>query len=276
MLLDIARQRVQPERATNNRENYRKLWWLFGEYRPGLTAALRQVGSCLVTSGISKHRVFVRVPSTYVFSHNLYVFPLESVTAFAVLQSRVHVSWSDLLSSGLEDRGGYRPTDCFETFPFPQQCGRTVIPELESLGEGLYETRARFMIDTNQGLTKTYNALKDPACDDPRILELRRLHEDMDRAVLAAYGWSDIPVPPYCPTSDAHRAAVQAFEDEVIDRLYVLNAERAREEQRLGTAANTARRADADEETTDDIAETTPRKRRVSHKDKNKDQGKLF
>ncbi len=34
-----------------------------------------------------------------------------------------------------------------------------------------------FMAETNQGLTKTYNALKDPANDDPRILALRGLHE---------------------------------------------------------------------------------------------------
>jgi hypothetical protein len=88
------------------------------------------------------------------------------------------------------------------------------------------------MVETNQGLTKTCNALKDPACEDPRVLELRRLHEAMDRAVLDAYGWGDVPVPPYCPASDAERAAVQAFEDEVIDRLYVVNAERGREELR--------------------------------------------
>jgi hypothetical protein len=56
----------------------------------------------------------------------------------------------------------------------------------------------------------------------------------MDRAVLDAYGWSDVAVPPYCPVTDADRTAVQAFEDEVIDRLYVLNAERARAEERLG------------------------------------------
>jgi len=87
------------------------------------------------------------------------------------------------------------------------------------------------MVDTNQGLTKTYNALKDPDNDDPRILELRLLHEEMDRAVLAAYGW-DIPVPPFCPRTDEDKAALQRFEDEVIDRLFVLNAERAAEEKK--------------------------------------------
>jgi hypothetical protein len=128
----------------------------------------------------------------------------------------------------------YAPTECFLTFPFPTSDPRGAVNELEAIGERLYEARARYMVDTDQGLTKTYNALKDPENDDPRVLELRRLHEEMDRAVLDAYGWSDIEVPPYCPTTDADRAALQEFEDEVVDRLYVLNAERAKEEERLG------------------------------------------
>jgi hypothetical protein len=53
----------------------------------------------------------------------------------------------------------------------------------------------------------------------------------MDRAILNAYGWTDIEVPPYCPKDDAERAVVKAFEDEVIDRLFVLNAERAAQER---------------------------------------------
>jgi hypothetical protein len=86
------------------------------------------------------------------------------------------------------------------------------------------------MLDANQGLTATYNQLKDPDCDSDRLTEitqLRNLHEQLDRAVLAAYGWSDIPVPPFCPATDAERAAVSLFEDTVIDRLFALNAERA-------------------------------------------------
>ncbi|MCA9713770.1 MAG: hypothetical protein KC468_03635, partial [Myxococcales bacterium] len=89
-------------------------------------------------------------------------------------------------------------------------------------------------VRNDEGLTKTYNSFHDPDELDPDIVRLRELHAAMDRAVLDAYGWTDIAVPPYCPRTPAEREAVQAFEDEVIDRLYVLNAERAREEERLG------------------------------------------
>ena len=56
----------------------------------------------------------------------------------------------------------------------------------------------------------------------------------MERAVLDAYGWSDIAVPPYCPMNDEENSAVETFSDDIIDRLYVLNADRAAEEQRHG------------------------------------------
>jgi len=242
-LLAIVREKVKPERDQNNRENYRKCWWQFAEYRPGLFEAIANLNRCFVTSGISKHRVFAAVTPQQVFTHNLYVFPLQSMTSFAVLQSKVHIPWADLLSSGLETRGGYRPSDCFETFPFPQPDPRAVIPAVEAAGERLYAARAAYMVDTNQGLTQTYNHLKDRQHDDPRILELRALHEAMDRAVLDAYGWTDLAVPPFCPLTPDDTRALDAFQDTIIDRLFVLNAERAAEERRLGLGKPTAKRS---------------------------------
>ncbi len=49
-------------------------------------------------------------------------------------------------------------SNCFETFLFPNRDPGRVIPELEAIGQQLYEARAQYMIDANQGLTKTYNA----------------------------------------------------------------------------------------------------------------------
>jgi hypothetical protein len=230
----------------------------------------------LVAAIVSKHLCFAWQPLDRVLANTLFVFAFDNSTQFACLQSRIHETWARMLSSSMRTDLRYTPSDCFETFAFPSSEPRMPIPELESAGERLYATRAHLMVDTNQGLTKTYNALKDPGCDDPRILELRRLHEDMDRAVLAAYGWNDIPVPPYCPITDSDRAAMQAFEDEVIDRLYVLNAERAREEQRLGRATRQGASAAADDEATGDSAGSAPVKKRAAPNNTNKDQGKLF
>lgn len=239
-LMQVVREKVKPERDKNNREGYRKWWWQFGEKRVELCAAIRPLSRCLVTSIHSKHLVFAFQPTQSVFSHALYVFPLPRYSGFAVLQCRVHEFWARLLSSTLEDRAAtsrlrYSATDCFETFPFPQPDPRAVIERLEQAGEALYTARAKFMVETNQGLTQTYNAMKDPACTDAAVQHLRTLSESLDRAVLTAYGWSHIEVPPFsAPDTPTRRAELERFEDEVIDHLFVLNAERAEQERILG------------------------------------------
>ncbi len=231
-LLAIIEEKVKPERDLVKRDAHRKHWWHYADKRPALYAAIREMNRCIVTSIHTQHLVFSFQPTSRVFSHGLCVFALPADSAFSLLQSRAHEIWARLLSSSLEERLRYSASDCFETFPFPHPDPRTVIPSLEDIGQRLYDTRAKYMLDTQQGLTDTYNLLKDPDCHDPRIEELRRLHEEMDRAVLAAYGW-DIPVPPYgTPTTDAECLVLETFEDEVIDRLFLLNAQRAEEEKR--------------------------------------------
>lgn len=136
------------------------------------------------------------------------IFALDTYSSFALLHSRLHEAWARLLSSSLKDRLRYTASDRFETFPFPKQSPRADIPSLEAIGKELYEARPSLMVDTDQGLTKTYNALKDPTITErsehgPRIVHLRELHLAMDRAVLAAYAaetgdasWTDIETPP--------------------------------------------------------------------------------
>lgn len=49
------------------------------------------------------------------------------------------------------------------------------------------------MVRNNEGLTKTYNRFNDRNETAPEIAILRDLHAVMDRAVLDAYGWHDMP-----------------------------------------------------------------------------------
>jgi hypothetical protein len=226
---------------------------------------------------VKKHNAFCFVPSGMILANTVYAFAMESDTAFAVLQSRVHEAWARLLSSTLGETLNYSSSDCFDTFPFPRPDPSTALPELEASGHEVHAARAAYLVETQQGLTKAYNALKDAASGDPHVLELRRLHEAMDRAVLDAYGWTDLAVPPYCPKNDADRAALQTFDDEVIDRLYVLNAERAREEARLGVAPTKSARAGAgDADSGDDGAPVKKTRGTKTAKKSTKDQGKLF
>src|SRR5262249_31218668 len=110
---------------------------------------------------------------------------------FCSLQSRPHEVWARFFGSSLEDRLRYTPTDCFETFPFPEMW--RIHPDLEFAGRSYYEFRAELMIIRGEGLGQICNSFNDPDARDPEILKLRELHGAMDRAVLNAYGWSNIP-----------------------------------------------------------------------------------
>ncbi|MFO0646506.1 MAG: type IIL restriction-modification enzyme MmeI [Polyangiales bacterium] len=236
-LLDVVERQVRPEREKLRDDNasarvLKQQWWRFQAHRPSLYAAISCLKYCFAISEVTKHAAFVRQPTDRIFAHTLQVIALSSDTVFAILQSRLHESWARNRGSTLGGTLRYAGTDCFSTFPFPQPDPRAVIPALEEIGERLYTARAAYMVDTQQGLTQTYNQLKDPRVRDARVVELRRLHEEMDRAVLAAYGWDDLAVPPYgTPTSDAEKKALERFEDGVINRLFALNVKRSEEER---------------------------------------------
>jgi hypothetical protein len=193
-LMAIVEEKVKPQRMilrdTADGKRLKATWWQFGRTRPELKRAIATCDQVLVCCIVSKYLSFAFLPAKMVYSHKLNVFALESYAAFSILQSQVHESFARFFSSTLEDRLNYSPSDCFETFPFPdnQEADST----LEFIGKTYYEYRAELMVSNNQGLTDTYNRFHDPDETDPEILKLRELHTQMDRAVLDAYGWQDI------------------------------------------------------------------------------------
>jgi len=118
-LMTIVEDKVKPERLAQKDAGAKERWWQFIRPRPELHAAIANLERVLVVPRTSKHVTFVFLPTGMVFSENTVVFALDGYTAFEILQSRVHDIWVRFTSSTLEDRIGYRPSDCFETFPFP-------------------------------------------------------------------------------------------------------------------------------------------------------------
>lgn len=246
-LLDIVTRVVRPEREraredTADGAHRKKYWWQFAQPRPDLFAAIQPLRHCLVSSRHTKHLCFALQPTNRVFSEATNVFVFEAMTPFGVLQSRVHEGWARLLSSSMRSDLRYSASDCFETFPFPNPDPQAVVGPVESCAENLAARRSEYMAAENVGLTVTYNRLKDPQDRDARILRLREYHQALDRAVLDAYGWADIEVPPYCPLTDDDKKRLERFEDTIIDRLFELNAKRAAEERAFATAHTPAKR----------------------------------
>ena len=196
-LLETVENNVKPERlrsAQKSKSSHGRrasVWWQHYHQAKDLYAAIEKLDHVLVNSQVSAHLQFVFLPTEVVFAHTTYVFPFDTFAAFCALQSRPHEIWARFFGSSLEDRLRYTPSDCFETFPFPE--GWDTHPDLERAGAEYYDYRAGLMVRRDEGLTTTYNHFHDPDEDDPDIVRLRDLHTAMDRAVLDAYGWTGIP-----------------------------------------------------------------------------------
>jgi hypothetical protein len=256
-LLAIVRQKVFPDRSAMGgysvAERRKNHWWQFGTYSAALHESIAHSERCLVLSRVSVHHALAFQPTCRVFADSLVVFPISSMSAFAALQARVHEYWAQFFGSSMKDDPRYSSSDCFETFPFPENW--QAHPILEASGKEYYEFRASLMIRKAEGLTKTYNRFHDPDERDPEILKLRELHAAVDRAVLDAYGWSDILTD--CDFFLDYEIDEEEWgnkkkpyryrwpdevRDEVLARLLELNAQRAAGEARSGTVAQQQRR----------------------------------
>ena len=92
------------------------------------------------------------------------------------------------------------------------------------------------MLARQEGLTKTYNRFHNPKETTPDIQKLRELHIEMDRAVAAAYGWTDLTLGHgFHETKQGIRFTIsEPARREVLARLLKLNHERYTEEVKQG------------------------------------------
>ena len=246
-LLAIVEGGVKPARlrsANTSKSSHGKrasVWWQLYHHAAELYAAASGLGRVLVNSQVSQRVQFAFLPSDMVYAHTLNVYPFDTYAAFCALQSGPHEIWARFFASSLEERLRYTPSDCFETFPFPRAWQTDAT--LETAGSEYYDLRAALMIKNNEGLTKTYNRFHDPYEQDVEIAQLRDLHTTMDRAVLDAYGWHDIPTDcdflldyPIDETEWGNKRKPYRYRwpndirDEVLARLLELNAECASQE----------------------------------------------
>lgn len=227
----IVKERVLPIRMKVKREGHRKYWWHYGDKRPALYSAIKNLDQVMLCCAISKYLNFVFVPNGIVYSQSLFIFTFNTKKEFSVLQSNLHEVWARKYSSTLETRLSYTTTDAFETFPFPKN-----MDSLLNIGDLFNTFRKSIMISHNEGLTTTYNHLHNPKEKSADIVRLRELYVEMDNAVAAAYGWSDLDLGhSFHETPQGVRFTIsETARREVLARLLQLNHERYEEEVRQG------------------------------------------
>jgi hypothetical protein len=212
---------VRPMRMRGRRVRRAEKWWQHGETVPGLRAALAGRVRYIATVRVSKHRLFVWVPSGTLPDSRLVALALDDDYSMGVLHSRVHELFARATGSQLrevESGFAYTPTTTFETFPFPHPSD----DQREIVGEA-----ARRLVELRDGWLNPPGATPDELAKrtltnlyNQRPTWLVQAHSTLDIAVFAAYGWP-----------------AQLSDTEILQRLLALNLERAPS----GTLGNEAR-----------------------------------
>ena len=218
---------VYPERQTNRDIRLRNKWWLFRRSNEQVRKAISNLRQYIVTPETAKYPVFSFLDVSIKPEHGLVVIGSSDSFLLGVLSSQMHTFWS--LTAGGNLGGNtprYQKNLCFDPFPFP-------VPALEQkqkireLGNRL-DTHRKQVQAAHPEITITgmYNLLEklragEPFTDADRdynnkalVSTLKQIHDDLDLAVLDAYGW------PHNIT-----------DEQILENLVALNAERAEEER---------------------------------------------
>ena len=221
---------VKPKRDQDKRPSRRRNWWLWGESVPKFREAARGLHRYIGTAETAKHRTFVFIDGDVLPDQKVRAIASDDALILGVLSSQVHVCWALATGGTLEDRPVYNTTTCFEPFPFPDQDPSGALAErIRTLAEHIDAHRkAQLAAHPDATLTASYNVLeklrsgealtaKEKVVHEHGLVGvLKSLHDELDAAVLQAYGWADLTLP--------------ADTDALLVRLVELNARRAAEE----------------------------------------------
>jgi hypothetical protein len=260
-------ERVKPDRDASSDRDLREKWWLHRRSNEDMRRSLFELPRYVATIQTSKHRFFVFLDASVLPDDKLIAIASDDGAVLATLSSVVHTTWALAAGSrlGIGNDPVYNKSTCFECFPFPDwhaidKFGSDIVSRGEEvpsdrvrrLGEHLDAHRKRQQA-VHPGLTLTgmYNVLEtlrsgETLTPKERVIHeqglvsvLRQIHDELDAAVLDAYGWADL-LPALrvahgneAPADGQARGdAKRAFDETVLERLVALNAERAAAEAR--------------------------------------------
>lgn len=221
----IVESLVKPERMLSKREARKRYWWRFGEYAPGLYAAVQGLDRVIALPQVSATLQPTFVPTGQIFSEKVRVLASSDAGLLGLLSSSLHYLWAIRYTGtmGVGAAPSYSPSDVYETLAQP-----VITEKMRMAGTKLYEVRLEFMVSREIGLTKTYNLVHDPSVTEAEVRTLRELHREDDVAVCDAYGWSDLDLRhAHYETRQGIRWTVHPkVQAELLDRLLELNHER--------------------------------------------------
>jgi hypothetical protein len=180
--LDVVRERVKPTRDLD--PVYFDCWWRLWRPRPDFRLAIEGLSRFIAGTATGKRILFAWCDLAWRPSNSTNMFALDTDYAMGVLTSGIHTGWARARSSTLRADIRYTPSSAFETFPWPSP-SESQQERIATLSRQLLDLRSTLCAEHEIGLTILYNRL-----DEGAYAALRSAHQELDLAVLAAYGWS--------------------------------------------------------------------------------------
>ena len=177
-------KKVQEFRFNSKAEATRK----FGN-TPTLFCQIAQpnTGSYIIVPRVSsENRKYIPMdflPCTIIASDAVQIIPGASIYDFGILTSNVHMAWMRTIAGRLEMRYRYSKNLVYNTFPFPD-CSDTQKEKITKTAQAILDVRKKY---ETSSFANMY--------DNDMILypDLKKAHQDNDRAVMEAYGmWGKV------------------------------------------------------------------------------------
>lgn len=135
----------------------------------------------LVPSVSSERRRYVPIgfmKSDVISSNAVQIIPNATLYHFGVLTSNVHMAWMRVVCGRLKSDYRYSKEQVYNTFPWPPPT-EAQVAKIEQTAQTILDARANH---SGSSLADLYDEVTMPA-------DLRKAHQDNDRAVMAAYGF---------------------------------------------------------------------------------------
>lgn len=147
---------------------------LFGEIRQPDTNYL------LVPAVSSENRRYIPIgfmSKEDIATNRVYVIPDATLYDLGIMTSNVHMAWMRTVAGRLELRYNYSATVVYNTFPWPK-LNEKQKNKIEKAAQSILDARALYPEST---LSDLYDEISMP-------VELRKAHQENDKAVMEAYG----------------------------------------------------------------------------------------
>lgn len=170
---------VKEMRENSNREGTRKLAetpYLFGEIRQPETDYI------IIPCHSSENRRYIPigfVPSEIICGNANLLLPNATLYQFGILMSNVHNAWMRTVCGRIKSDYRYSVNVVYNNFPWPTPTDEQKA-KIEQTAQAILDARALY---PDSSLADLYDELTMPP-------ELRKAHQQNDRAVMQAYGFS--------------------------------------------------------------------------------------